>query len=62
MTESILRTPESRFKGLPDYPFAPSYHQVTDALRLHYVDFGPRDAAPVLMLHGEPTWSYLTVT
>jgi haloalkane dehalogenase len=59
MTETILRTPESRFTGLPDYPFAPNYHQVTDALRLHYVDVGPRDAAPVLMLHGEPTWSYL---
>ena len=59
MTETILRTPESRFTGLPDYPFAPNYHQVTDVLRLHYVDVGPRDAAPVLMLHGEPTWSYL---
>jgi len=59
MTETILRTPESRFTGLPDYPFSPNYHQVTDALRLHYVDVGPRDVAPVLMLHGEPTWSYL---
>ena len=59
MTETVLRTPESRFAGLPDYPFAANHHQVTDALRLHYVDVGPRDAAPVLMLHGEPTWSYL---
>lgn len=55
----ILRTPESRFANLPDYPFAPHYHEVTPGLRLHYVDEGPRDAAPVPMLHGEPTWSYL---
>ena len=56
---NVLRTPESRFAELPDYRFAPHYHQVTPELRLHYVDEGPRDAAPVLMLHGEPTWSYL---
>ena len=56
---NIIRTPESRFLNLPDYPFAPHYHQATPELRLHYVDEGPRDAAPVLMLHGEPTWSYL---
>ena len=55
----VLRTPDSRFAGLPDYPFAPHYHQVTPELRLHYVDEGPRDAPPVLMLHGEPAWSYL---
>jgi len=55
----VLRTPEARFDALPDYPFAPNYHPVTPELRLHYVDEGPRDAPPVLMLHGEPTWSYL---
>jgi len=55
----ILRTPDSRFEGLPDYPFAPHYHEVAPGLRLHYVDEGPREAPPVLMLHGEPTWSYL---
>jgi haloalkane dehalogenase len=55
----ILRTPEERFAGLPDYPFAPHYHALADGLRLHYVDEGPREAAPVLMMHGEPTWSYL---
>lgn len=55
----VLRTPESRFDGLAGYPFAPHYHQVTPQLRLHYVDEGPRAAPPVLMLHGEPTWSYL---
>lgn len=55
----VLRTPDSRFADLADYPFAPHYHQVTPNIRLHYVDEGPRDAPPVLMLHGEPTWSYL---
>lgn len=54
-----LRTPESRFESLPGYPFAPHYVDVGDGLRMHYVDEGPRDGAPVLMLHGEPTWSYL---
>ena len=56
---NVLRTPESRFASLPGYPFAPRYHAVNPSLRLHYVDEGPRDAPPVLMLHGEPTWSYL---
>lgn len=59
----VLRTPEERFADLDDYPFAPHYLTVTDAdgteLRIHYVDEGPRDAAPVLLMHGEPSWSYL---
>lgn len=55
---SVLRTPESRFENLPGYPFAPHYVDI-DSLRMHYVDEGPREAAPVLMLHGEPSWSYL---
>lgn len=54
-----LRTPADRFVGLPDYPFAEHHAEVDDGLRMHYVDEGPQDAAPVLMLHGEPTWSYL---
>lgn len=53
-----LRTPESRFDNLPDYPFAPHFVEV-DGLRMHYVDEGPADARPVLLLHGEPSWSYL---
>lgn len=54
----VLRTPESQFSALRDYPWAPRYVQLGE-LRMHYVDDGPRDAPPVLMLHGEPTWSYL---
>lgn len=60
----ILRTPDAAFAGLNDYPFAPHYTDITDAdsgagLRIHYVDEGPRDAPVVLMMHGEPSWSYL---
>lgn len=59
----ILRTPDARFQGLPDYGFAPHYLNIRDAdgteLRIHSIDEGPRDAAPVLMLHGEPSWSFL---
>jgi haloalkane dehalogenase len=53
-----LRTPKSRFKNLPDYNFGANYVDI-GGLRMHYVDEGPRDADPVLMLHGEPSWSYL---
>ena len=59
----VLRTADERFEGLADWPFAPHYATVNakagPALRLAYVDEGPRDAAPVLLLHGEPSWSYL---
>ena len=54
----ILRTPDERFDRLPGYPFAPNYVDV-DGLRIHYVDEGPREAGPILLLHGEPSWSYL---
>jgi haloalkane dehalogenase len=55
----VVRTPDERFNGLPDYPFEPHYLTLADGLRLHYVDEGPADAEVVLMLHGEPSWSYL---
>ena len=61
----ILRTPDDRFVGLPDFPFEPHYVEIDSgaddegALRVHYIDEGPADAAPVLLLHGEPSWSYL---
>lgn len=53
-----LRTPDHCFEKLPNYPFTPNYLDVGGP-RMHYVDEGPRNADPVLMLHGEPTWSYL---
>ena len=55
-TIEAFRTPDERFAGLPDYPFAPHWLEL-DGLRLHYVDEGAGD--PVLLLHGEPTWSFL---
>lgn len=58
-----LRTPDERFAGLHGWTFDPHYLEVADgeggSLRMHYVDEGPSDAVPVLMLHGEPSWSYL---
>jgi haloalkane dehalogenase len=57
---NVLRTPDDRFVGLPDFPFEPHYASVADGtLRVHYLDEGPRDAAPVLLLHGEPSWCFL---
>ena len=59
----FLRTPDSRFAGLEGYPFTPNYVEVhahgAPSLRMHYVDEGPRGGSPVVLLHGEPTWSYL---
>ncbi|MDZ7884697.1 MAG: haloalkane dehalogenase [Mycobacterium sp.] len=59
----IVRTPDDRFADLPDYPFAPHYAEIADGdggtLRVHYLDEGPATAAPILLLHGEPSWSYL---
>ena len=60
----VLRTPDDRFVDLDGYDFAPHYAGVIDAatgtaLRIHYLDEGPPGAAPVLLMHGEPTWSYL---
>ncbi|MCO8125683.1 haloalkane dehalogenase [Acidimicrobiia bacterium EGI L10123] len=58
-----LRTPDDAFADLPDFPFEPHYVEVDDGeggtLRIHHLDEGPADAAPVLLMHGEPTWSYL---
>ncbi len=54
----IYRTPDSRFENLPGYDFEPNYTEIGE-YRVHYLDEGPADADPVLMLHGEPSWSYL---
>jgi len=58
-----VRTPEERFATLPDFPYEPRYVTIDDldggTLRVAYVDAGPPDADPVLLLHGEPTWGYL---
>lgn len=63
MTMKFVRTPDERFENLPDFDFAPHYLSIDDgeggALRVHYLDEGPRDANPILVMHGEPSWCYL---
>lgn len=63
----ILRTPDDRFADLPDFPFEPHYAEIPAdpsdpggaSLRVHYLDEGPADADPILLMHGEPSWCYL---
>lgn len=54
-----IRTPDERFENLPDYNFQPNYLEVEDDLRLHYLDEGDKNGKVILLLHGEPSWSYL---
>lgn len=54
----ILRTPDARFANLPGYAWAPNYVQV-QGLRIHYLDEGPATGPVVLLMHGEPSWSFL---
>jgi haloalkane dehalogenase len=58
-----LRTPDERFNNLKGFTFEPKYKEVPDGeggrLRIHYIDEGPRTGDPVLLIHGEPSWSYL---
>lgn len=60
---AVLRTPEDRFENLTDYDYLPNYLEIDGgalgSMRMHYVDEGPRNGPVVLMMHGEPTWSYL---
>lgn len=59
----VVRTPEARFRNLPEYDFAPHYAEIPDerfgSLRMHYVDEGPPGAPVVLLLHGQGSWVYL---
>ena len=55
----VLRTPDERFAALPEFPYEPRYVEVDGGLRVAYVDEGPADGAVVLLLHGEPSWSFL---
>jgi pimeloyl-ACP methyl ester carboxylesterase len=54
----FVRSPNSCFEALPDFDYAPNYVEI-DGLRMHYVDAGPADGEVVLLLHGQPSWSYL---
>jgi haloalkane dehalogenase len=59
----LLRTPEDRFDDLPDFDFPARYadvdHPLHGIIRIGYVEVGPPDGPTVLLLHGEPSWSFL---
>ncbi len=59
----VIETPDERFSNLKDYRFEPNYLEVNDGegakLRVHYLDEGPADGEVILLMHGQPTWSYL---
>ena len=59
----ILRSPDDRFRDLPDFAFEPHYTTITDTdgndIRIHHIEAGPKDGTPILLMHGNPTWSYL---
>ncbi|WP_375753637.1 haloalkane dehalogenase [Vibrio sp. HN007] len=58
MSHEVLRTPDSAFEGLKDYPFAANYIEV-EGMRMHYLDEGNKDDKVIFLLHGQPSWSYL---
>ena len=59
----ILRTPDAQFEGLPDWPFAPHYTTITaddgTPIRIAHAEQGPVDGEPIVLIHGNPSWSYL---
>jgi haloalkane dehalogenase len=55
----VLRTPDEAFSTITDFDYPPAYAEVADGLRMAYVQAGPAGGEPVVLLHGEPTWSYL---
>ena len=55
----VLRTPEDRFVDLPDFDWEPRYIETSDGLRVSCVDEGDVGSPVVLMIHGEPSWSFL---
>ena len=56
--QTVLRTPDSSFINLKDFPYQPRYTEI-DNLRIAHIEEGPEDGVKILLMHGEPTWSYL---
>lgn len=54
----LLRTPDERFENILEFPYEPHYLEI-DGIRIHYIDEGPKDAEVILLMHGEPSWSFL---
>ena len=54
----LLRTPDERFENLSEFPYEPNYSEIYN-IRIHYIDEGPKDGEIVLLMHGEPSWSFL---
>lgn len=57
--KQIVRTPDSAFQNLKDYPFAPNYMELKGGIRMHYVDEGKSNINTIFLFHGQPSWSYL---
>jgi len=58
MNRELLRTPDSRFENLSGFNYTPHYVEI-EGVRIHYVEEGNSEKAPILLMHGEPTWCYL---
>lgn len=59
MINQILRTPDTAFQNLKDYPFSPNYIELNDGVRMHYVEEGQGNEKTIFLFHGQPSWSYL---
>ncbi len=57
--KQIVRTPDSAFKNLKDYPFTPNYMELTGRIRMHYIEEGKDNKKTIFLFHGQPSWSYL---
>lgn len=58
-TQTILRTSDTAFSNLPDYPFMPNYMELNGGVRMHYLDEGNKNDKTIFLFHGQPSWSYL---
>ncbi|MDH3323442.1 MAG: hypothetical protein OEM04_10660, partial [Flavobacteriaceae bacterium] len=55
----VIKTPLERFKDLPDYNFDANYIEIDNGLEMHYIDEGDKEDPVILLVHGEPSWSFI---